>query len=240
MTFFDSEMARSYDTDSLDMSTPDVLGPTTEFLAQLANGGAVLEFAIGTGRVAIPLSAKGCDVSGIEISEPMVDQMRIKPGSQKIRVAMGDMATTRIEGSFTLVYLVYNTIGNLLTQDAQVACFENAAEHLESGGHFVIEMFVPEIRRLPEGETLILFDRSPDHIGIDEYDVASQTLVSHHYRLRDGLTEKFEVAQRYAWPAEFDLMARIAGLSLVERWSNWEREPFAGESRAHISVWRKP
>lgn len=237
---WDEQVASGYDASCGEMNDPEVLGPTVEFLAGLADGGRALEFAVGTGRVALALSAHGVDVHGIEMSQPMIDQMTTKPGAERVPVTIGDMATTRVEGEFSLVYLVYNTIMNLLSQDQQVECFRNAAAHLRSGGCFVIEVMVPAVRRLPPGERFVPFDVSADHIGIDEYDVANQMLTSHHHRISDGQAEIFDSPHRYAWPAEYDLMARIAGLDLAERWSGWQRDPFTSESTSHVSVWRKP
>jgi SAM-dependent methyltransferase len=199
----------------------------------------VLEFAVGTGRVALPLSDRGVDVSGIELSRAMVAQCSAKPGANRVPVTIGDMAMTRVDGSFGLVYLVYNTISNLLTQAEQVACFRNAAAHLDDGGHFVIEVEVPMLRRLPPGEVFVPYEVTPHHIGIDEYDVAAQRLISHHYWMSESRLEQFDSHHRYAWPAEYDLMAELAGLTLVERWANWQRDPFTSESTAHVSVWRK-
>jgi SAM-dependent methyltransferase len=218
-----------------------VLGPAVEFLAERAAGGRVLEFAVGTGRVALPLAARGLDVAGIERSQPMLDVLLAKPGAARIAVTRGDMATTRVDGSFTLVYLVFNTITNLLTQEAQVACFQNAATHLEPGGCFVVETFVPALQRLPFGQRLVPFAVSDRHIGIDEYDVVSQRLVSHHVHADPGGgTRRVSGQFRYAWPAELDLMARIAGLGLRERWADWHRSPFTSTSTSHVSVWQFP
>lgn len=237
---FDESVALTYDADDVGMFAPDVLGPTVDFLCALAAGRRALEFAIGTGRVALPLSERGVDVAGIELSRAMARQMSAKPGADGIPVVIGDMATARVEGAFGLVYLVYNTITNLLTQDEQVACFCNAAAHLEPGGHFLIETFVPGLRRLPTGERFVPFDVSERHVGVDEYDVVEQTLVSHHYWLADGRAGVFDSTHRYAWPAEYDLMARIVGLDLQERWADWTRSPFTADSESHVSVWRKP
>ncbi|REK11562.1 MAG: class I SAM-dependent methyltransferase [Actinobacteria bacterium] len=236
---FDETLARTYDADTAEMFAPDVLDPTVDFLTELAARRRVLEFAIGTGRVALPLSANGVDVAGIELSRAMVEQLAKKPGAERIQVVIGDMATTRVEGDFGLVYLVYNTITNLLTQEEQVACFLNAAAHLESGGHFVLEVGVPALRRLPPGETLVAFDVSDNHVGVDEYDVVNQRLTSHHHWSPGGAARTFQSAHRYVWPAECDLMARIAGLSFRERWSDWHRAPFTSDSTSHISVWEK-
>jgi SAM-dependent methyltransferase len=236
---FDERVARTYDEDSAAMFAPDVLTPTVDFLADLAGDRRVLELATGTGRVALPLSARGADVAGIELSHAMVAEMMTKPDADRIPVTIGDMATTRVQGTFGLVYLVYNTISNLLTQDPQVACFVNAAAHLDPGGHFVIEVFVPALRRLPIGENLIVFDLSDGHVGVDEYDIVNQQLTSHHYWNADGQARTFTSTHRYALPAEYDLMARTAGLSLRERWSDWQRTPFTADSTSHISVWEK-
>ncbi len=237
--FFDERVAAGYDDTCGDMNDPAVLGPTIDFLADLAGDGRALEFAVGTGRVALPLSERGVEVCGIELSPAMAAQLASKPGAERVPVTIGDMTTTRVDGDFRLVYLVYNTITNLLTQDEQVACFRNAAAHLDCGGRFVIEVMVPALQKLPPGETSVAFDVSPGHVGIDEYDVANQRLVSHHYWITDGRASTFDSPHRYAWPAEYDLMARLAGLSLSERWSNWQRDPFTSDSTSHVSVWRK-
>jgi SAM-dependent methyltransferase len=223
--YFDEPVAARYDDGEGAQYDPEMI----ELLAELADDGAALEFAIGTGRVALPLAARGVRVHGIELSEPMAARLRAK--TVEISVTLGDMATTRVDEDFRLVYLVFNTIMNLTTQDAQIACFENAARHLEPGGRFVIEVGVPDLRRLPPGERLVAFSE----IGIDEYDVATQGLISHHWR--DGRT--LSIPFRYVWPAELDLMARIAGMSLCDRWEDWDRSPFTSESRKHVSVWTK-
>ncbi len=238
---FNAAVAASYDADSPEMFEPALLESTTAFLAGLAGDGPALEFAIGTGRVALPLSARGVAVQGIDISPAMVDQMRAKPGGDAIPVTIGDIATTRVPGEFQLVYIPFNTITNLDTQDAQVACFENAAAHLRPGGYFCIEVFVPELRRLQPGEKYLPFTVAPEHLGFDEYDVLNQICESNHYFVRGGgRMQYFQSRHRYAYPAEYDLMARIAGLTLFERWADWNRTPFTADSRAHISVWRKP
>jgi SAM-dependent methyltransferase len=236
---FGEDVAARYDDDTL-MFDPAVVDPAVDFLAALAGDGAALEFAIGTGRIALPLARRGVRVEGVDLSEAMVARLRAKPGGEAIPVALGDFAATRVQGSFALVYLVFNTIGNLTTQDAQVACFENAAVHLAPGGCFVIETGVPSLRRLPPGETHRVFDMTEEHVGIDEYDVASQGLISHHWNRIDGKMELHSVPFRYVWPAELDLMARIAGMRLRGRWAGWSREPFTSESRKHVSVWQKP
>lgn len=237
---WNEQVAASYDTSSGDMFAPAVLDPTVTFLADLAGDGRAMEFAVGTGRVALPLSERGVAVSGIELSHAMAAQMMTKPGASEVDVTIGDMSTTRADGEFSLVYLVFNTITNLLTQDGQVDCFINAAAHLAPGGHFVIEVGIPRLQRLPPGETFVPFSVTPGHVGIDEYDLVAQRSVSHHYRISGDTVETFDSPHRYAWPAEYDLMARIAGLVPAERWADWHRAPFASDSSKHISVWRKP
>lgn len=232
--------ARTYDADVAAMFAPAALDPVVDVLSELAAGRRALEFAVGTGRVALALADRGVEVAGIELSQPMIDAMRAKPGSERVPVTHGDMTTTRVDGTFGLVYLVFNTITNLLTQDAQVACFENAAAHLGPGGCFVVETFVPALQRLPVGERLVPFEVSPDHIGIDEYDVAEQMLVSHHVDVRPDGVDRSSGRFRYAWPAEYDLMARIAGMHLLHRWGDWHRSPFTSTSTSHVSVWERP
>jgi SAM-dependent methyltransferase len=235
---FGEEVAARYDDLAADMFAPEVVQPAVDFLVELAGGGSALEFGIGTGRIALPLAQRGVDVRGIELSEAMVARLRPKPGGEDIAVTIGDFATTTVNARFSLVYLVWNTINNLTTQHQQVACFANAAAHLESGGCFVIEVGVPKLRRLPPGQTYVPFDVSPEHLGFDEYDVVNQGLVSHHYYPLAG--QQVSMPFRYVWPAELDLMARLAGMSLRERWSDWNRAPFRAESTKHVSVWRKP
>ncbi|MBY4611549.1 class I SAM-dependent methyltransferase [Rhizobium sp. 9T] len=236
--FFDDEVAASYD-DADGISAPEVVDPAVSLLAEFAVGGRVLEFAIGTGRLALPLARKGIEVEGIELSRAMVSRLRAKEGGAEIPVAIGDIATTRVDRRFPLVYLAFNTINNLTSQEAQVACFLNAAAHLETGGHFLIEVGVPPLQRLPLGETILAFDRTETHWGLDEYDVVSQNFTSHHIRIRDGNYRHFSIPLRYAWPAELDLMARLAGLKLKNRWGGWKKEPFTSVSDRHISVWQK-
>jgi Methyltransferase domain len=236
--YFGQRVAERYDESSAEMFDPAVIEPTVDFLAGLAGDGAALELGIGTGRIALPLSKRGVHVQGIDLSEEMVAKLREKPGAEKIEVTIGDFATTRVDGSFSLAYLVYNTLMNLGTQEAQVTCFENVAAHLEPQGVFVVEIMIPELQRLPRGETFLAFDVTPEHLGFDEYDVANQGLISHHYDPRDGTYSTFP--GRYLWPSELDLMARLAGMTLRERWSGWQREPFTSESTKHISVWEKP
>jgi SAM-dependent methyltransferase len=236
---FGEDVAARYDDSSGEEFEPAVVGRTVDFLAGLAGGGAALELAIGTGRIALPLSQHGVRVQGIDLSEAMAARLREKPGGEAIDVTVGDIATTRVDGSFSLVYLVFNTIGNLTTQDEQVACFENVASHLEPGGCFVIELDVPELRRLPPGETVRPFEVTDDHLGFDEFDVVHQGLVSHHFWPDGDAWHRASVPFRYAWPAELDLMARIAGMRLRERWGGWKREPFTADSTKHVSVWEK-
>jgi SAM-dependent methyltransferase len=238
--YFDERVAATYDESTASMSDREALGPVVDFLEELAGGGRALELGIGTGRVALPLAQRGVPVHGIDVSTAMVAKLREKPGGDVIGVTIGDFATTRVDGSFTLVYLVYNTIGNLTTQEAQVACFRNVAAHLEPGGRFVIEVGVPELRRLPPGETHRVFSADESYFGIDEFDVATQGLVSHHIDILDGKVERFSMPFRYVWPSELDLMAQLAGMTLSERWGGWRREPFTSDSRKHVSVWEKP
>ena len=238
--FFGERIAATYDEDSAEMFAPEVLDPTVDFLAGLAGDGRALEFGIGTGRIALPLARRGIPVHGVDMSRAMVERLRTKPGSEKIGVTIGDFATTTVEGEFSLAYLVFNTINNLTTQEEQVACFRNAAAHLESGGRFVIEVGIPILRLLPPGENLHAYHASRDRWDIDEYDMASQKFFSHHYSVRDGQLFRNSIPFRYVWPAELDLMARLAGMHLAERWEDWNRTPFTGESTSHISVWRKP
>jgi SAM-dependent methyltransferase len=237
--YFDEPVAARYDESAADMFDPEVVDPVVDFLAELAGGGHALELGIGTGRIALPLARRGVSVHGIELSKAMAARLRAKPGGEAIGVTIGDFATTTVEGTFSLAYLVFNTIGNLTTQEAQVACFQNVAAHLEPGGCLVIEVGIPELRRLPPGETMRVFDASPTHWGIDEYDVANQGLTSHHFELVDGRIELHSLPFRYAWPAELDLMAQLGGMRLRERWSGWKREPFTSDSRKHVSVWEK-
>lgn len=236
--YYDERVAARYDEHHA--GTPAVVDPIVDFLAGLAAGGSALEFAIGTGRIAVPLAERGVDVHGIELSAAMVARLRAKPLGRLMNVVVGDMATTHVDGSFSLVYLVYNTIMNLTTQEQQVACFENAAAHLRPGGCFVVEVMVPALQRLPPGETFRPFDVSDAHLGFDEYDLADQGLVSHHFSLVDGRWERASAPFRYVWPAELDLMARLAGMRLRDRFGGWRREPFTAESRSHVSVWEKP
>jgi SAM-dependent methyltransferase len=237
--YFGERVAERYDEASADMFDPAVVDPVVDFLVELARGGAALELGIGTGRIALPLAQRGIRVHGIDLSESMVAKLRAKPGARDIGVTIGDFATTRVEGTFAVAYLVFNTIMNLTTQDEQVACFQNVATHLEPGGCFVIEVGVPALQRLPPGETIRAFEVSPTKLGFDEIDVASQGLISHHYSVVDDKLEVFSTPFRYVWPSELDLMARLAGMTPRERWGGWKREPFTSESRKHVSVWQK-
>jgi SAM-dependent methyltransferase len=238
--YFDEHVAARYDESESEMFDAVVIEPAVDFLAELAGRGRALELGIGTGRIALPLAERGVPVHGIDLSQAMVARLREKPGGDEIGVTIGDFATTTVDGTFTVAYLVFNTISNLTTQAAQVACFRNVAAHLEPGGCFVIEVGIPELRRLPPGETFRVFHGSETHWGIDEYDVATQGLISHHFDVVDGRLERLSIPFRYTWPAELDLMAELAGMRLRERWSGWKREPFASESHKHISVWEKP
>ena len=240
LTWLDEKIAETYDAASQDMFDPAVLDPTVDFLAELAKDGGALEFGIGTGRVALPLSRRGVRVRGIDISEAMVAQLQAKPDSDAIAVSIGNFTTATAEEKFRVVYLIFNAITNLTTQAEQVECFRNAAAHLEPGGFLVAEAFIPELQRIPRGEIFRAFKVTPEHLGIDEYDVAKQLCTSHHYFSADGQLVVFSSRHRYAWPSELDLMARLAGMSLHERWSDWTRKPFTSESTDHISVWRKP
>jgi SAM-dependent methyltransferase len=222
------------------MFEPAVVDPAVSFLADLAGAGGALELGIGTGRIALPLSQRGVRVHGIDLSPPMVAQLRAKPGADDIGVTIGDFATVRVGQTFRLAYLVYNTITNLTTQDEQVECFRNVAAHLDPGGCFVIEVGIPDLRRLPPGETVRAFAVSPTYVGFDEYtDMTAQISYSHHYSLVGDKLEVFSAPYRYVWPSELDLMARLAGMTLRERWSGWNREPFTSDSTTHVSVWEK-
>lgn len=236
--FFGEDVASRYD-DGADMFDPAVVDPAVDLLAELAGDGRALELGIGTGRIALPLAARGVRVAGIDDSEAMVSRLRAKAGAEGIDVTIGDFSTTRADGEFSLVYLVFNTIFNLVTQDAQVACFENAAAHLASGGRFLIETHVPDLQRLPLGQTIVPFRADPGGVSFDVYDVATQRFSSQHFHFSETGVRATPVEFRYAWPAELDLMARIAGLALEHRFAGWGREPFTALSRAHVSVYRK-
>ena len=241
MELWDAETARRYDTPGTGMFAPEVLGPTVDRLVALADGGRALELAIGTGRVAVPLAERGVPVVGIELSPHMVEQLRTKVDEDTIPVVLGDMSTATAPGEFSLVYLVFNTIANLLTQEEQVACFRNTAHHLVPGGRFVIELWVPELRKLPPGQQATVWQYEPGYIGLDTYDVLEQQVVSHHFRFdetRDA--QLYRSPHRYIWPAELDLMAQLAGFELEARHADWEGAEFTAESRSHVSVYRLP
>jgi SAM-dependent methyltransferase len=235
--YFGERVADRYDESTAEMFDSAVVEPIVDFLADLAGDGAALELGIGTGRIALPLAERGVPVHGIDLSEAMVARLRAKPGADHIGVTIGDFATTTAPGTFSLAYVVFNTLGNLTTQAAQVACFRNVAAHLEPGGCFVVEIGIPELRRLPPGKTMVVFHSGEQHWGIDEYDVANQGLVSHHFTLVDGRFELRSIPFRYVWPVELDLMAQLAGMELRERWSGWQREPFTSDSTGQVSVW---
>jgi Dimethyladenosine transferase (rRNA methylation) len=237
--YFDERIAANYDESDAEKFDPSVVDPVVNFLIENVGNGRALELGIGTGRIALPLARRGVPVHGIELSKAMVAKLRAKPGGEDLGVTIGDFATTTVDGAFSLAYLVYNTIMNLTTQDAQVACFRNVAAHLEPGGRFVVEVMIPELRRLPPGETFHVFASSENHWGIDEYDVANQGLISHHMEVVDGILETLSVPFRFVWPAELDLMAQLAGMKLRERWGGWRREPFTRDSHQHVSVWEK-
>lgn len=234
---WDERAAALYDATSTAMYDPAVLGPTVDLLAGLAGGGRALELAVGTGRVAIALAERGVPVHGIDLSQPMLDELRRKDPGGSVATTCGDMATTRVDGTFSLVFVVFNSISNLLTQDEQVATFRNAAAHLAPGGRFLTELWIPDLRRLPPGTTQQLFDGSASHVAYDEYDVAAQRVTSHHWFDVDGRLERFRSNHRWIWPSELDLMASLAGMRLVDRWAGWDRSPFTAESRSAVSVW---
>ena len=238
---WDAETAQRYDTPGTGMFAPEVIDPTVDFLAGLAGDGRALEFAIGTGRVAVPLSRRGVPVTGIELSEPMIAQLRAKADADSIPVIVGDMATSRASGTYALVYLVFNTISNLLGQAEQVECFRNAARHLGPGGRFVIELWVPELRSLPPGKEATVWTTEPGYIGLDTYDVLTQQIVSHHFHFGDdSQAQLFRSPHRYVWPAELDLTAQLAGFELESRQADWSGTEFTADSRSHVSVYRLP
>jgi SAM-dependent methyltransferase len=238
---WDADAAQGYDTPGTAMFAPEVLGPAVDCLARLAGDGPALEFAIGTGRVAVPLSERGVRVAGIELSAPMIERLRTKADEDAIPVVAGDMAAAVVPGRFTLVYLVYNTISNLLTQSEQVACFRNAARHLVPGGRFLIELWVPELRKLPPGQQATVWQCEPGYIGLDTYDVLNQQVVSHHFRFDEGKQATLSRSpHRYIWPAELDLMAQLAGFELESRHADWSGAEFTADSRSHVSVYRLP
>jgi SAM-dependent methyltransferase len=238
---WDEAEAARYDEASADMFAPEVLEPTVDLLAELASGGPVLEFAIGTGRVAVALRERGVSVSGIDLSEAMVRQLRRKASEEEIPVVVGDMTTTKVPGTFDLVYLVFNSLANLQTQPEQVECFANAARHLAPGGRFVVELWVPALQRLAPRETAVMFDESDQHVGFETYDIATQRCASHHFSLDADGRYRSDVGHfRYVWPSECDLMAQLAGLRLEARFGDWDRRPFTANSDKHVSVWQRP
>jgi SAM-dependent methyltransferase len=238
-THFDEWIAQRYDALWPELLDPSLLDSAVDLLADLVGAGDALELGIGTGRLAIPLSQRGVHVYGIELSPAMVAALRTKPGGHDIDVTIGDFATATVDNAFRLVYLVRNTITNLITQDEQVECFRNAAAHLQFGGLFVIENYIPALQRLPPGETNVVFEATPTRVGFEEYDIADQVAVSHHYWVIDGQLRTLSSPHRYLWPSELDLMARLAGMTLRHRWDGWNREPFTSQSRNHVSVWQK-
>ncbi|MEU0842007.1 class I SAM-dependent methyltransferase [Streptomyces sp. NPDC005962] len=238
--YFGERVAATYDASAAEMFEPGAVDPAVELLAGLAGDGRALELGVGTGRIALPLAARGVPVHGIELSRAMAARLRDKPGGDAIGVTIGDFATARADGTFSLAYLVFNTIMNLTTQDAQVACFRNVAAHLAPGGRFVVEVTIPELRKLPPGQHVVPFHVSATRWGFDTYDVATQTMSSHHLKLEeDGRATYMPIPFRYVWPAELDLMARLAGMRLRDRWEGWAREPFTNDSPRHVSVWEK-
>lgn len=238
-THFDERVAARYETYWPHLFEPEAIDPVVSFLADLAGNGGALELGVGTGRLALPLSRRGVRVHGIELSPAMAARLQAQPGAEQIGITIGDFATTRVSDTFRLAYLVRNTITNLTSQDEQTECFRSVAAQLEPIGCFVIENYIPKLQRLPPGETTRVFTATPTHLAFEQYDLAAQIAVSHHYWLIDGQLETFSSPHRYLWPSELDLMAKIAGMTLRERWSNWQREPFTSDSSMHISVWEK-
>ncbi|MCK0110576.1 class I SAM-dependent methyltransferase [Ornithinimicrobium sp. F0845] len=240
---WDARAAAAYDTPGTDMFAPEVLEPTVERLVELASGGAALEFAVGTGRVAIPLVERGVPVTGIEFSAPMIARLREKVDAQKLPVVQGDMATTRVDGEFSLVFLVFNTIANLLTQDEQVECFRNAAAHLRPGGRFVVELWVPDLRGASRTAAAQVFTVADGYVGLDVIDTVDQRVVSHHFRFDQDPADRRRATvgrtpHRYIWPSELDLMARLAGMELESRHADWSGNDFTAHSGSHVSVYR--
>jgi SAM-dependent methyltransferase len=239
---WDAETAQRYDDDAASQFAPEALGPTVDLLERLAEGGPVLEFAIGTGRVGIALAERGVRVTGIELSEPMAAQARRKVGPDVLPIVVGDMASAQAPGlgTYSLVCLVWNTVSNLRTQAEQVACFRNAARHLRPGGRFLIELWVPPIHRLEPGQVAVPIAVEDGHLTFDTYDVVTQDCASHHYHREPDGSIRYSVGRfRYAWPSECDLMAQLAGLHLESRWAGWSGEPFLATSESHVSVWAK-
>jgi SAM-dependent methyltransferase len=237
---FTERVAAGYDLATAETFAPEVVGPIVDVLAGLARDGAALELGVGTGRIAIPLAARGVPVHGVDLSTSMVARLQAKPGGDAVTVTIADMATVRVPATFRLVFVVFNTITNLLTQDEQVECFRTAAHHLEPGGCFVVETFVPGLRRLPPGESLVAYHVGSERVDVDQYDVAAQRLTSHHWIADGDRLERVTTPHRYVWPAELDLMARLAGMQLRHRWADWHASPFTSESTSHVSVWQRP
>jgi SAM-dependent methyltransferase len=237
--YFDERVAATFDEDYAYQNDPAIVEPIVDVLAGLAGSGRALELGVGTGRIALPLAARSVPVHGIDLSRAMVARLRAKPGGHAIGITIGDFAIVPADGTYRVAYLVANTIMNLTTQAAQVTCFQNVADHLEPGGSFLIEVVVPGLQRLPPGETYQVFAASDAHWGIDEYDVATQGLISHHFRAVGGRLERRSIPFRYVWPAELDLMAQLAGMVLRSRWADWKRGPFTSDSGQHVSVWEK-
>ena len=241
--FLDEQIAQHYDASSTDMFDPALLGPTVDLLACLADGGSrsALELGIGTGRVALPLAARGVRVAGIEVSEPMLRELRRKPGAEAIDVEVGSFRTCRLDRRFRIVFGIYNVFTTFTTQDEQVAAFANAADHVEDGGYLVAECWIPDLQRLAPGDRLRAFEVSSTHIGVDEYEPADQRCTSHHL-LFDGdrVIARGASHHRWLWPSELDLMARLAGLERHERLATWSGDAFTSESRNCISIFRKP
>ena len=235
---FTGAVAKRYDEDCAEISTPEALAPMLDVLEELAGGGAALEFAIGTGRVGLLLAQRGVPVSGIELSEDMVAELRRKPGGDTLPVVIGDMATTKVPGTYRLVYLVFNTLSNLIEQDEQVACFANAAAHLAPGALFVVEQGEPDLRRYPPGAVAVPFEISDEQVGFDTYDLVAQRLTSHHYHVGEGTL--FASHHRWAWFGEMDLMARLAGLRLRERWTDWNHTAPDNDHTGRVSIYFKP
>jgi SAM-dependent methyltransferase len=238
--YFGERVAAGYDDPSDRMFQREAIDPAVGLLAELAGSGQALELAIGTGRIGLPLSQRGVPVHGIELSRAMAARLRRKPGAEAIGVTIGDMATTRVDGSFTVAYLVYNTINNLTSQEAQAACFRNVARHLSADGCFVIETTVPPLRLLPPGQDILGYRAGPREIVSYSFDHATQEYRGHYVEFTDGTGEYLTIPFRYVWPSELDLMAQLAGLRLRHRWAGWNREPFTTDSRSHVSVWEKP
>ena len=237
---FGESVAATYDDPEHEMFQPAAIDPAVDLLAELAADGPALELAIGTGRIALPLARRGVPVHGIDMSRAMVARLRARPGGADIPVTIGDFATTRLDGSFSLVYLVFNTLMNLTTQAAQVDCFRNAAAHLTPGGRFLVEVMVPDLRRLPPGQDAVPFQTGPDRFAYDWYDTATQAMSSNYLDITDGRGQFRTFPFRYVWPAELDLMAQLAGMRLRDRWDGFTRQPFTSESRSHVSVWERP